>query len=331
MTTVSAKRLISFIVPVFNEVDNLDLLVSRINEVREKLVAYSTEVLFVNDGSQDQSWAKLRQFAEVDASIKLVDFSRNFGHQMAVTAGLDSCTGAAAVVLDADLQDPPELAIDMVAKWEEGYDVVYAQRKTRKDTLFKRATASLFYRTLDRLSEVEIPRNTGDFRLVDRAVIDQVNSMREHNRFIRGMVSYVGFRQVALPFDRDERHAGTTGYPLGKMVRFALDGILGFSTAPIKLISAVGYCVAGLSLLGIIYALCVRFVQPGGVVSGWTFTIITILLIGGLQFIFMGLIGSYIGRIYTEVQNRPLYIVRQKINIDENPAEALDGPRGSRG
>lgn len=304
------KRLVSLVFPVFNEEGNLSLLDQRMREVIAHRPDLDFEFIFVNDGSRDRSIDLLTSLAEQHDDVTVVDFSRNFGHQLAVTAGLDHANGNAAIVMDADLQDPPEVCLQLIEKWEEGFDVAYAQRRSRKDTIFKRATASLYYRLLHHLATVDIPRNTGDFRLIDRAVIDQLKLMREHNRFIRGMVSYVGFKQIAVPFDRDERHAGSTGYPLGKMIKFALDGILGFSTAPIQLVSRVGYLFSLASILGIIYALVLRIWFPQITIPGWTFIVISLLLIGGLQFIFLGVLGSYIGRIYTEAQNRPLYIVR---------------------
>jgi dolichol-phosphate mannosyltransferase len=207
------------------------------------------------------------------------------------------------------MQDPPKVSFELIENWEQGYDVVYAQRKTRKDTFFKKTTASLFYVTLSKLADIDIPRNTGDFRLIDRRVVDALSQFREHNRFLRGLVSYVGFKQTAVQFDRDERHSGETGYPLKKMLKFAGDGIFSFSTAPLKLISRVGYGVSMLSFLGILYALVRKFVDTNSVVPGWTFIVIAILLVGGLQLVMLGVLGSYIGRIYTEAQNRPLYLI----------------------
>jgi polyisoprenyl-phosphate glycosyltransferase len=211
--------------------------------------------------------------------------------------------------MDSDMQDPPKVSFELISKWEEGFDVVYAQRRSRKDTLFKRLTASAFYWMLQTLADISIPRDTGDFRLIDRKVVDVLVQFREHNRFMRGLVSYVGFKQTAVPFARDERHAGQTGYPLKKMMKFAADGIVGFSWAPLKLIGRVGYFFAALSFGGIIYALSVRILDPKAAVPGWTFTVIAVLLTSGMQMIMLGVLGSYIGRIYTEAQGRPLYIV----------------------
>jgi dolichol-phosphate mannosyltransferase len=211
--------------------------------------------------------------------------------------------------MDSDMQDPPRVSLDLIEKWEEGYEVVYAQRRTRKDTFFKKLTAKWFYITLQKLADINIPRNTGDFRLIDRKVVDALASCHEHNRFLRGMVSFLGFKQTAVPFDRDERHAGETNYPLKKMLKLAADGILGFSSAPLKLISRVGYSFSVLSFLGVIYAIGMKIFRPDITVPGWTLMIIAVLFIGGLQMIMLGVLGSYIGRIYTEVQNRPLYLI----------------------
>jgi polyisoprenyl-phosphate glycosyltransferase len=304
------KKLITYIFPIYNESGNIPLL----HQTMDKLLAtqedtYDFELIFVNDGSRDGSLRKLHELQANDSRIVVINFARNFGHQLAVTAGLDHARGDAVIIMDSDMQDPPKVSFELIDKWEEGYEVVYAQRRTRKDTIFKRMTASAFYWALGKMSDIDIPRDTGDFRLIDRKVVDVLNSFREHNRFLRGMVSYVGFKQIAVQFDRDERHAGETGYPLGKMIKFAGDGILGFSWTPLKLIGNLGYFLSFLSFLGIIYAVGMKLFFPEQVVSGWTFTVIAILLIGGIQMIMLGVLGSYIGRIYTEVQGRPLYIV----------------------
>ncbi|OGL40179.1 hypothetical protein A3J32_01680 [Candidatus Saccharibacteria bacterium RIFCSPLOWO2_02_FULL_46_7] len=211
--------------------------------------------------------------------------------------------------MDSDMQDPPHVSFDLVKKWEEGYDVVYAQRRSRRDSILKRITANVFYRLLDKLADVDIPRNTGDFRLLDRRVVKQLNKFREHNRFLRGLVSYVGFKQTGVLFDRDKRLSGKTGYPLKRMVKFAIDGLLGFSWTPIRLITKLGYFISLLSFIGIIYAIAMKFLRPDVTVPGWTFIVISILFIGGIQLVTLGVLGNYIGRIYTESQNRPLYII----------------------
>lgn len=304
------KKLISYIFPIYNEQDNIDLLYKTIDTLLSKHKQYEYELIFINDGSRDDSINLLKSLQKKDGRITVIDFSRNFGHQIAVTAGLDYSSGDAVIIMDSDMQDPPAVSLELIAKWEEGYDVVYAQRRTRKDTFFKKITANLYYRTLQRLADIDIPRNTGDFRLIDRKVVDEIKKFKEHNRFLRGMVSYVGFRQTALLFDRDERHAGDTGYPLKKMIKFAADGIFSFSSYPLRLIRNIGYVFAFLALLGILYAVIVRIFFPSLAVEGWAFIVISILLVGGVQLLMLGVLGSYVGRIYTEVQDRPLYNVR---------------------
>lgn len=303
------KKLISYIFPIYNESGNIDLLYKTIAGLLASNPAYNYELIFINDGSRDNSLELLEKLQTTDERITVINFARNFGHQLAVTAGLDYARGDAVIIMDSDMQDPPRVSFDLIQKWEEGYDVVYAQRRSRKDTVFKRLTASVYYRLLRTLADIDIPRDTGDFRLIDRKVVDCLKQFKEHHRFLRGMVSFVGFRQIAVPFDRDERHAGTTGYSLKKMIKFAADGIFSFSTFPLKLIRNVGYAIALLSFLGVLYAIAVKIVDPAMVVPGWTFIVISVLFVGGVQLIMLGVLGSYIGRIYTEAQNRPLYII----------------------
>lgn len=303
-------QMISYIFPIYNEADNIELLYQTISSVIKPLErTYEFEFIFVNDGSHDGSLEKLITLQKHDHRVVVADLSRNFGHQLAVTAGLDLASGDAAIIMDSDMQDPPRVSLELIEKWREGYDVVYAQRRSRKDSLPKRLTAWLFYITLANLAEIHIPRNTGDFRLIDRKVVDTIKRFPEHSRFLRGMVAFVGFRQTAVAFDRDERHAGKTGYPLKKMLRFAADGLVGFSTAPLKAIRQVGYLVSAVSLLGIFYALARKLIDPAAVVPGWTFIVIAVLFVGGIQILMLSVLGSYIGRIYIEAQNRPLYIL----------------------
>lgn len=304
------KKLISYIFPIYNEQGNIALLYKTMDELLQANPKYDYELVFVNDGSHDDSLDLLIALQKKDERITVIDFARNYGHQIAVTAGLDHAKGDAIIIMDSDMQDPPKVSFELISKWEEGYDVVYAQRRSRKDGLFKKITAAGFYWTLQKIAEIEIPRSTGDFRLIDRKVADEMMRFKEHNRFLRGMVSYVGFRQVAVQFDRDERHAGETGYPFKKMLKFAADGIFSFSTAPLKLILNVGYFIAFLAFLGILYALAVKILEPQVVVAGWTFIVISVLFVGGIQLIMLGVLGSYIGRIYTETKNRPLYGIR---------------------
>lgn len=311
------KKLISYIFPVHNEEDNIPLLYEAITgEIKKFESKYDFEIIFINDGSNDDSLNKLVELHQKDQRIKIINFSRNFGHQVAITAGLDYAKGNAVIIMDSDLQDPPSVSLDLILKWEEGYEVVYAQRKTRKDTVFKKFTAHAFYRILEKLADIKIPKDTGDFRLMDRKVVDSINKFREKNRFMRGLVSFVGFRQTGVLFDRNERMHGKTNYPIKKMIKLAFDGITGFSTVPLKLISQFGFWVSALSVIGIIYAVIVRIFFSEITVTGTTFTVISVLFIGGVQMIMLGILGTYIGRIYSEVQKRPLYIV-ESIYDDE--------------
>lgn len=308
---VVTMKKISYIFPIYNEEKNIDVLYQAIVETIKPVERrYFFEMIFVNDGSKDKSLDLLYKLHEKDDRIMVIDFARNYGHQMAVTAGIDHAGGDAIIIMDSDMQDPPSVSLELISKWEEGYDVVYAQRRSRKDTWFKKMTADAFYRVLQRLADINIPRNTGDFRLIDKKVADELKKYGEHNRFLRGMVSYVGFRQTGVLFDRDERHAGETGYPIKKMLRFAADGIFSFSSAPLKLISRLGYTMAFISVVGALYALMLKIFAPQMVIEGWTFTVISIFLVGGVQLIMLGVLGGYIGRIYTEVQARPLYGIR---------------------
>lgn len=309
MTHSGGRKSISYVFPIFNESGNIRRLYDVISETTAGL-DYDIELVFVNDGSKDNSLELLRDLQMTDRRILVIDFARNYGHQVAVTAGIDAATGDAVIIMDSDLQDPPEVSLELISRWEEGFDVVYAQRRTRKDTTFKRFTAWAFYVMLRRIASIEIPANTGDFRLLDRVVVDEIKKFREHDRFIRGMVSYVGFNQAAVQFDRDERLNGKSGYPLGKMLKLAADGVFGFSTFPLTLISRIGMITALLSVVGIAYAVLMKVFSPNTVVEGWTFIVTSILFVGGLQLIMLGILGGYIGRIYTEVQNRPLYGVR---------------------
>jgi dolichol-phosphate mannosyltransferase len=304
------SKTISFVFPIYNEQDNIALLHAKITKLMNQHRNYQYQLVYINDGSLDKSLNVLVDIQKNDRRVVVIDFARNFGHQIAVTAGLDHANGDAVIIMDSDLQDPPKVSFNLIKKWEEGYDVVYAQRRTRKDTFFKRFTANIYYRALQTLADIDIPRNTGDFRLMDRKVVDAMKEFREHNRFLRGMVSFVGFRQIAVQFDRDERHAGETGYPLRKMLKLAADGIFSFSSAPLKLISKTGYAIAGLAFLGVLYAISMKILAPEATIEGWTFIVISILFIGGIQLIMLGVLGSYIGRIYAEAQNRPLYIIR---------------------
>lgn len=301
-------RTISFVLPVYNEATNVEPFHLALLEATASLVnRYALEFVFVNDGSHDDSLQRLRDLHESDHRVRVLSLSRNFGHQMAVTAGLDRAQGDAVVVMDTDLQDPPRIVLDLVRRWEDGADVVYAQRRSRQDTFFKRTSADLYYRLLAHLTAIEIPRNTGDFRLMDRRVVDELCRHREHNRYIRGLVASIGFRQEAVLFDRDARLSGRSGYPLKKMIKFATDGIVGFSSVPLQLISRLGFVMAGLATLGLLYVVGLKLFSPASTVPGWAFVTAAMFFLGGIQLLMLGVLGTYVGRIYTEVQNRPLY------------------------
>jgi glycosyltransferase involved in cell wall biosynthesis len=283
-------------------------------EITDKIAkTYDYEFIFINDGSKDDSLEVLKSLAVKDKKARVLGLSRNFGHQAAVSAGLDQAMGDAAIIMDADLQDPPALCIELIKKWEEGYGVVYAQRRTRQDSFTKKLTANIFYRLLTSLSTVKIPRDTGDFRLVDRKAIDVVTSMGERHRFLRGMFSFAGFKQAAVPFDRHARHSGKSEYTIKKLLSLAMDGIFGFSDVPLKLASRLGFIVSGLSVLGILYALGAKLFFTVNV-PGWTMITVSIFFMGGVQLVMLGIIGEYISRIHDEVRQRPIYIIDEKIN-----------------
>ena len=277
------------------------------------------ELIFVDDGSSDGTAQILHGLCISSHKVKLLRLARNFGHQMAVTAGLEESTGEAVVVIDADLQDPPEVIGRMLEKWEEGYQVAYGVRTDRSgETRFKVLTAKAFYRLINRLSETPIPADTGDFRLMDRSVVNALLSMPERDRFLRGMVSWIGFKQAPVEYERDARRAGRTKYPLGKMLRFAVDGILSFSIIPLKLAIWIGFCSLGLSLIGIVTAFLERVYKLYDVTigRGWASIFIAVLFLGGVQLLTLGIIGEYLGRIYLEVKRRPLYVIEERIGFD---------------
>lgn len=309
--------MISVVVPIFNEEGNIPEVYKRCSAVFDKS-GETYEMIFVNDGSTDRSLAICKKLADGNRQVKIVSFSRNFGHQIAVTAGLDFAQGDAVVVIDTDLQDPPELIGEMVEKWKEGYQVVYAQRKKRKgETFFKKKTAYFFYRLMRFMTSTEIPPDTGDFRLMDKEVVEVLKKMRERNRFLRGMVSWVGFKQAGLQFERQRRLSGKTKYPLTKMIRFAVNGIVSFSDKPLRIASYLGLISSGIGLLMIFYGIYSKFFMPETTVSGWASVFIAVLFLGGVQLFTIGIIGEYISRIYEETKARPLYIVDEQINITE--------------
>lgn len=300
---------LSIVVPCYNEAACLDVLHTRISAAARAVVGDDHEIVLVNDGSRDQSWAVMERLAAADPRLVAINLSRNHGHQLALTAGLDLCAGERILIIDADLQDPPELLGDMIAVMEaEGADVVYAVRRKREgETFFKKLTAAAFYRVLDRVTDTPIPLDTGDFRLMSRRALDALLSLPEQARFIRGMVAWVGFRQVPFPYDRDERLAGESKYPLGKMIRFALDAVTGFSTAPLRLASHMGLVLTGLSLLLFAY-IAIGWIS-GSAVQGWTSTMLVVVFLGAVQMFVLGMIGEYLGRLYVESKRRPLYLV----------------------
>ncbi len=308
--------LLTVIIPVYFEEAVVEACYREIKSVMIRN-HWEYELIFVNDGSTDQTLPLLRQIALEDSGVKVIDFARNFGHQVAVTAGIFHSSGDAVVVIDADLQDPPSVIEQMVSKWQENYEVVYAKRKKRKgETWFKLFSAKCFYRLLHFMADIDIPLDTGDFRLMDRKVVEAFKQMPERNRFVRGMVSWVGFRQTYIEYERDERFAGETKYPLRKMLHFAMDGMIGFSTKPLKLVQSIGVLTIGIALLLFVYALISKFVLRS-VVSGWTSIIVAITFFSGVQLFSIGILGEYIARIYDESKNRPLYLIREKINFQE--------------
>lgn len=317
--TEAVKRpLLSVVIPCYNEEEVIDETIKRLKAFCSELVDLDVELIFVDDGSSDPTRELLKSYAAKDSRIRLIGFARNFGHQIAVTAGIDAACGDAVVLIDADLQDPPEVVHEMIAKWREGYDVVYGTRIERLgESVFKRATARGFYRLLNRLSDVSIPIDTGDFRLMSRHVVDTLRAMPERDRFLRGMVSWVGFKQTALPYKRAERFAGESKYPLSKMLHFATDGILSFSTKPLQISIALGTASALIALIGIIFAFFWR-IFTNIWVPGWTTLMIAVLFLGGVQLISIGILGEYIGRIYSEVKNRPLYVASEYVGFADS-------------
>lgn len=309
----SARPVLSIAVPLYNEAGNVGPLLDRLATVAERLRAqFEIEVVLVNDGSSDGTLQAIRSEMQRRASIVLVNLSRNFGHQLAATAGLEIARGDAVVLMDGDLQDPPELIETFVQKWREGYDVVYAVRRSRRgESRFKLFTARAFYRIIKRLTKVSIPLDAGDFRLMSRRVVEALRRSPERHRFLRGMVSWVGFNQTAVEYDRDVRHAGTTKYPVTKMLRFAMDGITSFSDIPLRFASYFGFAV---SAIAFIYALVVIgfklfSLKPPGYTPGWASTIVAVLFLGGVQLMSLGILGEYLGRVYDEVKGRPLYLI----------------------
>ncbi|NLF36687.1 MAG: glycosyltransferase family 2 protein [Clostridiaceae bacterium] len=310
------KKMYSLVIPLYNEEEVIHECIKRVTNVMHNN-EFDYEIIFVNDGSSDSTEEIVKQYCDKDKHLKLISFSRNFGHQTAISAGMDNAEGDAIIVMDADLQDPPEVVLKLIEKYEEGFDVVYAIRSKRKgESFFKKITAKMFYRFLKNMCEVDIPVDTGDFRLISRQVCDVLKGLTERNRYVRGLVSWVGFKQTGIYYEREERYAGKTKYPLKKMLKLSVDGITSFSTKPLKLTKWIGIFMAA---VGFIYAIIVIIQKLVGIQmqTGWASTMVTILLIGGIQLIMLGITGEYIARIFDESKNRPLYIIKEKVNMDE--------------
>ncbi len=308
---------ISVVIPMYYEEEVVKECYVRTKVVLNGLSNYEHEIIFVNDGSKDKTLELLEEIANEDKNVKVISFSRNFGHQAAVTAGLKYTTGDCILIIDSDMQDPPELLVDMIQLWEEGNEVIYAKRKTRKgESKFKLLTAKMFYKILNGLSDVDIPKDTGDFRLVDRKVVDIINSMPEHNKFLRGLFSWVGFKQMPIEYERKERFAGKTKYPLKKMLKLASDGIISFSTKPLKIIGGIGMISICISIILLIYALISYIFHLNNLVSGWTSMMVAITFFSGVQLVSIWMISEYIARIYDDTKKRPEYIIDKTINID---------------
>jgi polyisoprenyl-phosphate glycosyltransferase len=305
---------VSFVLPIYNEEPVIAELSKRLSALLTRLDV-ETEVVFVNDGSRDRSFELLQALAAQIPNYRVLSFSRNFGHQAVITAGVDYAQGEAVVVMDADLQDPPEVVLEMVEKWKDGFDVVYAKRRSREgESFFKLASAKIFYRVFAAMVPIDVPLDTGDFRLMSRRVVRELRSLREAHRFVRGMVSWVGFKQTAVYYDRPARFAGETSYPLTKMIRFAIDGITSFSVTPLRLSTYVGF-VMGLFGIGVaIWAIVSKFMFHD-TVQGWTAVVVLVSIVSSVQFLMIGIVGEYVGRVYEQVKKRPIYIVADTVNV----------------
>src|SRR3984957_5844501 len=325
----SRNSLISVVVPCYNEEEVLVHTHSRLTQVLDRLENAEYELVYVNDGSSDRTDEILRSLNQTSPHTRAVLLSRNFGHQAAVTAGLTAAAGQCVVIIDADLQDPPEVIAEMVERWREGYEVVYGIRESRAgESGFKLRSAQLFYRLINKLSDVHIPLDTGDFRLLDRRAVDALLAMPERHRLLRGMASWIGFRQHGLKYAREARFAGTTKYPLTKMLNLALDGIFSFSTVPLRFVTILGVLTSALAAAGIFYSLAVRIFTSHWV-AGWATLILAVLFTGGVEMFCFGILGEYIGRIYTEIKQRPLFIVREMLELNGRAGELKRQPLSS--
>lgn len=316
------KVVCSVIVPMYNEEAVIPETYRRLNKVMEDF-GESYEIIFINDGSRDKTQAMLLELCKCDPNVKLIDFARNFGHQISITAGMDYAAGECMVIIDGDLQDPPELIPEMVKIWRSGYDVVYGKRKSRQgETFFKKFTAKAFYRILHHLTDVDIPVDTGDFRLISRRVCETLKQLPERSRYVRGLMSWVGFKQTAIEFERSERFAGETKYPLKKMLKLASDGIMSFSYKPLKIATWLGAMVSCLSFIYLFIVLIQKIFFPASALSGWASLIVVNLFFNGIILLILGIVGEYIGRIYDEAKGRPLYIIKELKNMEDR-----EGPR----
>ncbi|QYR22796.1 glycosyltransferase family 2 protein [Paenibacillus sp. sptzw28] len=312
----------SVIIPMYNEEAVIQETYRRLKKVMG-MTGQTYELLFVNDGSKDKCAEMMKEFSYWDETVKVIDFSRNFGHQIAITAGMDYASGDAVIIIDADLQDPPELILQMIEKWKQGFEVVYAKRVKRSgESLFKKWSASLFYRVLRASTEISIPVDTGDFRLMDRKVCEEMKRLPENNRFVRGLVSWVGFRQTAIEYERDERLAGETKYPLRRMVKLCLDGITSFSYKPLKLAGYLGMVLSGAGFVFLVYVLYLAFFT-NETIKGWPSLISITLIFNGFVLLMLGVLGEYIGRIYDETKGRPLYIVRECHGVEKKESPSM--------
>lgn len=328
----AGERLVSVVIPVLNEVDTLDALYARLVEAfegagRSLNVDLFFEIVFVDDGSTDGTRERVRELCAADARVHLIEMSRNFGHQAAITAGVDHAAGDAVVVMDGDLQDPPEVIADMIDRWMGGVDVVYGVREVREgDARLKRAAAAVHYRLLRWLSDTEIPVDSGDFRLMSRRVVDALGQMRERSRYLRGMVAWLGFRQEALTFRRDPRYAGEAKYTFRTLLKLSLDGITSFTDRPLKLASQLGLAVTGMAIVYGAWIIGARLVDPGRAFQGFSAIMVTILFLGGMQLFAIGILGQYLGRVYNQTKSRPLYVVGDRVGWESRAPERAPAP-----
>lgn len=327
---MNPRGTISIIVPICSEEGVIPEFYNRLSAVISNFSdRYNHEIIFIDDGSQDRSLAMLKELYQSDASIRIIAFSRNFGHQSAITAGIDYAKGSAVIIIDGDLQDPPEVIPSMIAKWEQGYSVVYGIREKRKgENIFKLLTAKLFYRLIRVLSETDMPLDAGDFRLIDRKVVDTLKCIREENRYIRGLIRWAGFPQYGLSYKRDKRYAGKTKFSIRKMIKFGVDGILSFSDRPLKITAYLGFLITAGSFFMALRIAYSKFRYPNTLVSGWTSLILTVLFMGGVQLISLGIIGLYLGRQYREAKKRPLYVIAHTFGLDADSTDRTNGLKG---